>query len=112
MAGSSLRGRSGRTSAEGTEQGLPASLTAMASALNCTPAIGAWTIGSSMPMNSCSVIADAALGENTILTEDAHYEVRLRHSARRLGARFRDLDHGHLLRDDPQPAAPLSRRRA
>ena len=55
IAVSSLRIASGASIAHGREPRPPALLTAMASALPCTPAIGAWMTGSSIPRSCCSV---------------------------------------------------------
>jgi hypothetical protein len=49
---SSLRSTSGVSMAQGSEPSPPAFDTATAMALPCTPAIGAWTIGRSMPKSS------------------------------------------------------------
>src|SRR6185369_4070682 len=48
-AASSARRPSTPSKAEGSDPSPPASLTAAASALPCTPAIGAWTIGKVVP---------------------------------------------------------------
>ena len=50
---SSLRSASGPSIAHGSEPSPPALHTATASALPCTPAIGAWISGQSMPNNCC-----------------------------------------------------------
>ena len=55
IAASSLRITSALSIAHGNDPSPPAFETAMASALPCTPAIGAWMIGSSMPSSCCSV---------------------------------------------------------
>ena len=49
------RSAAGVSIAAGSEPSAPASLTATVSACSCTPAIGAWTIGRSMPRRFCSV---------------------------------------------------------
>jgi hypothetical protein len=49
IVSSSARIASGVLIAQGSDPRPPAFETAIASALPCTPAIGAWTIGSSMP---------------------------------------------------------------
>jgi len=55
IAASSARIASTDNSAHGSEPRPPAFDTAIASALSCTPAIGAWTIGNSIPR---SVVID------------------------------------------------------
>jgi hypothetical protein len=52
IAASSVRIASTDSSAHGSEPSPPAFETAIASALPCTPAIGAWTIGSSIPSSA------------------------------------------------------------
>src|SRR5215218_1976602 len=56
MAASSSRMASGPSSAHGREPNAPAFDAAVASALPCTPAIGAWMTGSSVPRTSRSFI--------------------------------------------------------
>src|SRR5258708_19405187 len=53
---------SGPSMAQGSEPRPPAFDTAAASAWPCTPAMGAWMIGSSMPRNSGSFIVSIRLG--------------------------------------------------
>lgn len=55
-ASSSLRMPSGASIAQGSEPRPPAFDTAIASALSCTPAMGAWMRGCSMPSSDCSVV--------------------------------------------------------
>jgi hypothetical protein len=52
IASSALRIASTLSMAQGSEPSPPPLDTAIASALSCTPAIGAWMIGSSTPKSS------------------------------------------------------------
>jgi len=64
MAASSLRIASELSMAQGSEPSPPALETAMASALPCAPAIGACTIGRSIPRSFCRVM----IGASALLT--------------------------------------------
>ena len=61
IADSSERSSSGPSIAPGSDPRPPAFETAIASVLSCTPAIGAWTTGSSIPKSCCNVMSLATI---------------------------------------------------
>src|SRR5205085_2170851 len=66
--------------AHGREPSAPAFDAAMASALPCTPAIGAWMIGSSVPSRSESVMSRGSMGYTNHGTLGDFMNITMRHT--------------------------------
>jgi len=72
MTDSSLRIESGDNIAHGSDPNPPALDTAMANALPCTPAIGAWMIGNSIPRSSLTEATHAIISGAGTLPVGGH----------------------------------------